>query len=76
MKTVEIREKLIHEINISNNKSLLEEFYNFLNRENEIQKPFQLSKEQNAEIKEARTQIKNGNYFTNEQAEIEKWLNE
>lgn len=37
MKTIEIKKKLINEINLSKNKGLLEEFYRFLNLENEIQ---------------------------------------
>jgi len=76
MKTIDIRNKLIHEINLSNNKNLLEEFYHYLNQENKIQKTYKLSKEQNAAIEEARTQIKNGDFLTNEKAdeEIEEWL--
>jgi hypothetical protein len=77
MKTIEIRKKLIHEINLSNNKNLLEEFYNYLDQENKVRKTYKLSKEQNAAIKEARTLIENGDFLTNEQAdqEIEEWLN-
>jgi len=77
MKTIEIKKKLINEINISNNKNLLEEFYRFLNLENEIEETYKLSAEQNAAIAEAREQIKNGDYLTNEKAnqEIDEWLN-
>lgn len=77
MKTVEIKKKLINEINSSTNKNLLEELYNYLNQENDIQKTYKLSKDQNAAIQEARNQIKTGEYLTNEQAnqEIEEWLN-
>ncbi len=76
MKTVEIRKKLIEEINSSNNKDLLEELYNYLNQENTIQQTYKLSKEQNSAIKEARRQFENGEYLTDEQAnqEIEEWL--
>ena len=76
MRTIEIREKLIHEINLSNNKSLLEELYYFLSQENKIQKPYQLTKDENIAIEEARFQIKKGDYLTNEKAnqEIEEWL--
>lgn len=35
METMEIEKKLINEINLSKNKNLLEEFYRFLNLENE-----------------------------------------
>jgi len=78
MKTIEIKEKLINEINLSENKGLLEEFYRFLNLENEIQESYKLSKEQNSAIAEARKQIKNGDHLNNEQAnqEIDKWLDE
>ena len=78
MKTVEIRKKLIEEINLSENKNLLEELYRYLNQENKTQEIYELSNEQNSAIMEAREQIKNGEYLTNEQAEqeIEEWLRE
>lgn len=78
MKTIELKKKLIDEINLSSNKDLLEEFYNFLNLENEIQEDFKLSKEQKSAIQEARKQIKNGDYLTNDEAnhEIKKWIEE
>lgn len=77
MKTVEIRKRLIEEINLSTNKNLLEEFYHYLNLENKIQKRYTLRNEQNQAIEEARAQIKNGDYLTNEQVDqdIDKWLN-
>ena len=77
MKTMEIKKKLINEINLSNNKSLLEEFYRFINLENEIQDVFHLNAEQLIAIEEAREQIKNGDYLTNDIAnqEIDEWLN-
>jgi hypothetical protein len=77
MKTVEIKKRLIQEIKLSSNKNLLEEFYNYLNQENKTQEDYKLSEEQNFAIKEARNQIKNGDYLSNEEAdqEIEEWLN-
>lgn len=77
MKTIDIKKKLINEINLSKNNNLLEEFYHFLNLENEIQETYKLNAEQNSAIIEAREQIKNGDFLTNEQAnqEIDKWLN-
>ena len=76
MNTVDIKKKLIHEINLSDNKNLLEEFYNFLNQENEIQQIYKLSNEQKSAILDARNQIKNGDFLTNEAAnrEIDKWI--
>ena len=63
-------------INQSNNKDLLEEFYNYLNKENKTQNLYKLSKEQYAAVGEGRDDIENGNYLMNEQAdeEIDKWL--
>ena len=74
---IEIRRKLIKEINLSENKGLLEELYHFLNLENEIQETYKLNKEQKSAITYARKQIKNGDYLTNEKAnqEIEERLN-
>ena len=76
MKTIEIKKKLINEINLSKNKNLLEEFYRFLNLENEFEKTYKLNKEQKSAIVEARDQIKNGDSLTNEEAnqEINEWL--
>ena len=77
MKTIEIKKKLINELNLSKNKYLLEEFYRLLNLENEIKEIYKLNAEQKSAIAEAREQIKNGDYLTNEQAnqEIDEWLN-
>ena len=76
MKTAEIREKLIREINLSDNKNLLEELYRYLNRENRTQKTYNLSDEQKFAIEEAREQINKGDYLTSEEAnqEIDEWL--
>ncbi|MBI6115733.1 hypothetical protein [Salegentibacter maritimus] len=76
MKTAEIREKLIREINLSDNKNLLEELYRYLNRENRTQKSYNLSDEQKLAIEEAREQINKGDYLTSEEAnqEIDEWL--
>lgn len=76
MKTIEIKKKLINEINLSKNKNLLEEFYRFLNLENEIEETYKLNTEQKSAITEARQQIENGNYLSNEQAnqEIDEWF--
>ncbi|SDX11763.1 hypothetical protein [Aequorivita viscosa] len=77
MKTIEIKKKLIEEINLSNNKDLLEELYRFLNLENETQETYKLDMEQISAVAEAREQIKKGEYLTNDDAnqEIDEWLN-
>ena len=76
MKTVELRKKLIEQIKLSENKSLLEELHHFLSQENEIHHVYKLNEEQKLAIEEAQDQIENGEYLTNEQAdhEIEQWL--
>ena len=77
MKTVEIRNKLIAQIRLSSNNSLMEEMYNLLNIDNEVD-VYELNNEQKAAILEARLQIKDGQFFTNDQVneEITKWLDE
>lgn len=77
MKTIEIKKKLIEEINLSSNKDLLEEFYRFLSRDNETEETYKLSEEQSAAILEAQEQIRNDEYLTNKEAnhEIDEWLN-
>lgn len=71
MKTAEIREKLIREINSSHNKNLLEELYRYLDRENKTQKTYNLSDEQKLAVEEAREQVNNGDYLTSEEASQE-----
>lgn len=71
MKTIDIKTKLINEINLSKNKNLLEELYRFLNLENQPEETYRLSAEQNMAIANAREQIKNGDYLTNEKANQE-----
>ena len=75
MRTVEIRKRLIEEINLSSNKNLLEEMYNFLNHDNDAEL-YRLSNDQKDAIAESREQIKNGQFFTNDQVnnEIDEWL--
>lgn len=78
MRTIEIRQRLIEEINSSNNKNLLEEMYNFFSKDNAAESIYKLSKVQKLAIENGREQIKNGQSFTNEEVnlEIDKWLNE
>ncbi len=56
----------------------LKELYRFHNLKIEGPETYKLSNEQNCASAEARTQIKNGDCLTNEQAnqEIDKWLEE
>lgn len=75
MKTTEIKEKLIKEINLSENKDLLEELYSYLTLENEITETYRLNSEQRAAILKAREQIKNNDYLTDDKAnqEVDEW---
>ena len=76
METSELKKKLIYQINLSENKNLLEELYSFLNSENEIQEIYKLNDDQKSAVEEARSQIKNGEFLTDEEAnkEIDAWL--
>ena len=78
MRTIEIRQRLIEEINSSNNKNLLEEMYNFFSKDNAAESIYKLSKVQKLAIENGRKKKKNGQSFTNEEVnlEIDKWLNE
>ena len=75
MRTVEVKKMLIEKINLSSNKNLLEEMYNFLNHDNDAEL-YKLSQAQKDAIAEGREQIKNGQFLTNDQVndEIEEWL--
>lgn len=77
MRTIDIRKRLIEEINSSSNKNLLEEMYNFLSKDNATDEFYKLSRVQKKAIHKGREQIKNGQSFSNDEVnfEIEKWLN-
>lgn len=77
MKTIEIKDKLIEQIKLSSNKNLMEEMYNLLNRDNEAE-IYELNDDQKAAILKSRQQIKDGQFFTNDQVneEIRTWLGE
>ncbi len=65
MRTTEIIKTLIAEIGMSNNDSLLEEMSNFFQRDNEIDL-YKLNEDQKNAISEARQQVKDGHFFTND----------
>lgn len=79
MKTITIkRKRLISEIQRSHNENLLDELYQFIQRENQLEDIYRLSDEQRKSIAVAREQINKGEYYTNEEVEEElsKWLEE
>jgi replicative DNA helicase len=77
MSTVELRKRLIEKIQKTENENLLLEAYRLLELENEDLEVYKLSDEQMNVVNEARQQIKNGQYLTNDQAnkDIDEWLN-
>lgn len=60
---------------MSNNDNLLEEIYNFLTRDNDGDL-YKLNEDQKNAVAEARQQVKDGHFFTNDHVneEIEEWL--
>jgi hypothetical protein len=78
MRTIELRRRLIEEINSSSNLNLLEEMYHFLNTDNATNDLFKLTRNQKLVINQGREQIKYGQSFNNDEvnAEIDKWLGE
>lgn len=76
MSTIELRKRLIEKINTTENDDLLEEAYRLLENETEDIEIYKLSNYQMMAIKEARNQIKNGQFLIDEEAdkEINKWL--
>ena len=76
MLTLDLKKQLIDKINKNENRDLLDEAIRLFDIENEDIDVFKLNVEQRNAIDEARQQIKNGQYLTNEKAnsEIEEWL--
>ena len=76
MSTVELRKRLIEQIEKTEDDYLLEEVYRLLNIEFEETGVYILSDAQRRAIDQARQEIKDGKYLTNDQAnkEIDEWL--
>ncbi|HTJ48419.1 MAG TPA: hypothetical protein VL443_03115 [Cyclobacteriaceae bacterium] len=76
MSTVKLRKRLIEKIQKTENENLLLEAYRLLELENEDLEVYKLSDEQINVVNEARQQIKNGQYLTDDQAnkDIDEWL--
>ncbi|MBX2969039.1 MAG: hypothetical protein KF803_06690 [Cyclobacteriaceae bacterium] len=77
MSTVELRKRLIDKIQKTQDERILEEAFRLLELETEDIEIYQLNDDQKKAINEARQQIKNGQFLTEEQAnkEIDEWLN-
>lgn len=76
MSTVELKKLLIDKIQNIENEKLLQEAFRLLELETEDIELYKLNNNQNKAIEEARQQIKNGQFLTDEQAnkEVEEWL--
>lgn len=77
MSTVELKKRLIDTIQKTENKNLLEEAFRLLERETGDIEIYKLSDEQKSVVNEAREELNNGKFLTNDQAdnEIDEWLN-
>jgi hypothetical protein len=76
MSTIELRKKLIEQIQKTDDKRLLEEAYRLLEMESEELEVYKLSDKQKIAVNESREQIRKGSFLTDEQAnsDIDEWL--
>ncbi|MDH4091876.1 MAG: hypothetical protein OEV24_15555 [Cyclobacteriaceae bacterium] len=76
MSTIELRKRLIDKIQKTDNENLLEEAYRLLELETQDIEVYKLTDEQRKAVNEARQEIKDGQFLTDEQAnnEIDEWL--
>ncbi len=76
MSVAELRDRLIDKIRKTYNQGILEEAYRLLESESGETEIYLLSAGQKEAISEAREQIKNGDFFTDDHAnkEIDEWL--
>lgn len=77
MSTVELRKRLIDQIQKTENRNLLEEASRLLELEAENIEIYKLTDEQRKVVNEGRQQFKEGKYLTDDQAnqETDEWLN-
>lgn len=76
MTVIELKKKLINEINQSEDAEILEEMYRLIANELSDNTIYKLSEEQINAVEEARKQFRNQQYLTSEQADknIDEWL--
>lgn len=76
MSAIDLRKKLIDKIEKTNNEDLLSEAFRLFEIESDDIQFYVLNDLQKSEIQQARKQIKNGQYLTDEEAnkEINEWL--
>lgn len=76
MSTSELKKRLIDKIKETDNNNLLEEAFRLLQLESEDIEAYKLSEDQKNAVNEARQQIKNGQFLTDDEAnkDIDEWL--
>jgi hypothetical protein len=76
MMTVELRKRLIDKIQETKDDRILEEAYRLLGLETDDIEVYKLNDDQKQAISEARQQVKQGQFLTEEKAnkEIDEWL--
>ena len=76
MMTVELRKRLIDKIQETKDERILEEAYRLLGLETDDIEVYQLNDDQKEAINEARQQVKQGQFLTEEKTnnEIDEWL--
>lgn len=76
MSSAELKKRLIDKIQKTDNKNLLEEAFRLLQMESEDIEVYKLSEDQKNAVNEARQQIKNGQFLTDDEAnkDIDEWL--
>lgn len=74
----DLKQKLIHRIDQSENRELLEEMYRIIANEESVESLYELSEDQIRAVEEGQLQYKEGKFLTSEQAdkEVDEWLGE
>lgn len=77
MSAIELRERLIEKIRKTTDENILEEAYRLLSLESNDTDIYKLTNGQKAEIESSKSDIKLGQFLTNDQAnkEMDEWLN-
>ncbi len=77
MKTIDLKNHLIHKIAEINDESFLKALKTIIDSKTDST-VYTLSEEQRLKIQKGKSQIEQGNYYMNQQveAEIDKWLEE
>jgi hypothetical protein len=77
MKTIDLKNHLIHKIAEINDESFLKALKTIIDSKTDST-VYTLTAEQRVKIQEGKSQIEQGNYYTNQQVETEinKWLDE